>query len=227
MRNLSYDQQTANSANPLARYAHRKRMSLALKLVALHCPNSATVVDFGAGPGLFLHVLGEGRPDIKLVGYDPFVSPDYAEVRYTESLHLIAPGSVDVLTAFEVCEHLYSHELENLLADAARMLRPGGTLVISVPIMYGFAVVPKVLNWMIRGRTLKTDYTGADVLRSAVGIRVSRPENPRFTHKGFDFRELRKIVAAKFQVHDVYHSPVRFNPWWLSSQYFMICRSPV
>jgi hypothetical protein len=111
-----------------------------------------------------------------------------------------------------------------LLVDATRILKPGGALVISVPIMYGLAIAPKVLNWMIRSRTLKAEYTLAEVLKAMVGIRVSRPQNLRTTHKGFDFRELRELVAGRFASDSAHHSPVPHAPWWLSSQYFMICR---
>jgi hypothetical protein len=63
-------------------------------------------------------------------------------------------------------------------------------------------------------------------LRSTLGARVSRPHNPRGTHKGFDFRELRETVDQRFTVSQVRHSPFAWMPWWLSSQYFMICRKP-
>ncbi|HLX03824.1 MAG TPA: methyltransferase domain-containing protein [Trinickia sp.] len=212
------------SSNPLARYAHRTRMAVALELVSGHCPINGTVVDFGSGPGLLLHVLGELRRDILLIGYDPYMSPVHPEVRYADSMLMIDEASVDVLTAFEVCEHLYAHEVDQLLADAARILKPGALFIISVPIMYGFATIPKVLNWMLRQHTLRTGYSFREILMSVAGVPVSRPENPRITHKGFDFRLMRDTVATRFSIERVRHSPASWLPWWLSSQYFMICR---
>jgi SAM-dependent methyltransferase len=224
MREITYEEQTVRSGNPLARFAHRTRMTMAIDLVTELCAGCGTVVDFGAGPGLFLHTLGETRPDVMLVGHDPYMAPTFPEVKYAESLDRIAPKSVDVLTAFEVCEHLYANELDMLLADASRVLKPEGALVISVPIMYGLAIAPKVSNWMIRGRTFKSEYSTAEVFKSLIGIPVGRPLNPRVTHKGFDFRELRKLVSERFMVDAVHVSPVPHMPWWVSSQYFMICR---
>lgn len=224
MREISYEEQTVKSGNPLARYAHRSRMTMAIDLVTNLCATRGTVVDFGAGPGLFLHTLGEARPDVTLVGHDPYMAPTFPEVKYAESLDTVAPKSVDVLTAFEVCEHLYDNELNALLEDASRVLKSNGALVISVPIMYGFAIAPKVSNWMIRSRSFKSEYTPAEVLKSMVGIRVSRPLDPRTTHKGFDFRELRDRVSERFYIDAVHLSPMPHVPWWLSSQYFMICR---
>ncbi|MFG2355212.1 class I SAM-dependent methyltransferase [Streptomyces sp. NPDC048521] len=224
MREISYEEQTVESGNPLARFAHRTRMAMAIEIVTDLCAHHATVVDFGAGPGLFLHTLGEARPDVTLVGHDPYMQPTFPEVKYADSLDGIAPRSVDVMTAFEVCEHLYEKEVDALLEDASRILRPSGALVISVPIMYGLAIVPKVSNWMIRSRSLRTEYTAAEVWKAMVGIRVRRPDDPRTTHKGFDFRELREVVSERFCIDAVRLSPVRRVPWWLSSQYFMICR---
>jgi len=224
MRDISYEEQTVNSGNPLARFAHRTRMTMATELVTRLCATRGTVVDFGAGPGLFLHTLGESRPDITLVGHDKFMAPAFPEVKYAESLDGVASHSVDVLTAFEVCEHLYEEELHALLDDAARILKPAGALVISVPIMYGLAIAPKVSNWMIRSRTLRSEYTATELLKAMVGIRVSRPQNPRTTHKGFDFRELRDVVNERFDIDAVHMSPVPHAPWWISSQYFMVCR---
>ncbi|MGW6903908.1 class I SAM-dependent methyltransferase [Streptomyces sp. NPDC054940] len=224
MREISYEEQTVKSGNPLARFAHRTRVSMAINLVVGVCPNYGTVVDFGAGPGLFLHTLGEARPDITLVGCEPYMEPAYPELKYAESIDTFDAQSVDVLTAFEVCEHLYDHELDALLEGALRILKPNGVLVISVPIMCGLAIAPKVSNWMIRSRSLRTEYTPAEVLKAVVGMSVSRPGDPRTTHKGFDFRELREVVKERFCIDSVHMSPVPNMPWWLSSQYFMMCR---
>lgn len=224
MRQISYAEQTVESGNPLARFAHRTRTAMAIKLAAGVCPNYGTVLDFGAGPGLFLHMLGKARPDITLVGCDPYMAPTYPELKYAESIEGIAAHSVDVLTAFEVCEHLYDDELDALLQGASRILKPDGAFVISVPIMYGLAIAPKVSNWMIRSRSLKSEYTATEVLKAMIGMPVSRPKKPRTTHKGFDFRELREVVRERFRIEAVHMSPVPNMPWWLSSQYFMICR---
>jgi 2-polyprenyl-3-methyl-5-hydroxy-6-metoxy-1,4-benzoquinol methylase len=226
MRDISYEEQTVNSTNPLARFAHRTRMVVALKLAIRACPEHATVLDFGAGPGLFLHTLGQARRDVRLIGHDPFVASGFPEIKYADSFARIDDASIDVLTAFEVCEHLYPNEIEQLLDDAMRVMKPGASLIISVPIMYGLAVIPKVLNWMWRHRKTSTEYRFDEVIRSAFGARVSRPDNPRGTHKGFDFRELRDVVNQRFTVSQVQLSPFSWMPWWLSSQFFMICRKP-
>lgn len=77
---------------------------------------------------------------------------------------------------------------------------------------------------MIRSRSLRSEYSTAELIKAMVGIPVARPLNPRTTHKGFDFRELRAIVSDRFVIDAVHLSPVPHLPWWVSSQYFMICR---
>jgi SAM-dependent methyltransferase len=224
MREISYEEQTIDSPNPLARYAHRSRMAVALALTERCCRAGATVVDFGAGPGLFLHTLGQSRRDIHLVGHDPFVTPKFSGIDYVSSLTELRAASVDVITAFEVCEHLDEHELEQLMQDAARVMKPDAKLIVSVPIMYGAAVIPKVLNWMWRNRTLTSGYTVNEMLLSAIGVPVRRPANRRITHKGFDFRVLRDTIGMRFTIAHVRRSPVALMPWWLNSQFFMICQ---
>jgi 2-polyprenyl-3-methyl-5-hydroxy-6-metoxy-1,4-benzoquinol methylase len=221
---ISYGRQTVNAANPLARYAHRARISMGLTLAERHCARGATVLDFGAGPGLFLHRLGAARPDLTLIGFDPYMAPQFSEIQYMQRLDQLGANSVDLFTAFEVCEHLYKNEFDTLLDELVRVIAPDGAIVISVPIMYGVAVVPKVLNWKCRDRTAQTGYSWGEVLRSAVGMPVRRPENLRITHKGFDFRKLRATFGARFVLERVYHCPILWMPWWLSSQFFMVCR---
>ncbi|MGO4306576.1 class I SAM-dependent methyltransferase [Cupriavidus sp. RAF12] len=217
--------QCPDASSPLARFAHRSRIALGLDMVAARCPQGGTVVDVGAGPGLFLHWLGEARPDLTLAGLDPGKAPDYPEIRHVSSMSELANASVDVLTAFEVCEHLYPNEIAAFLNDSARILRPGGSLVISVPVMYGMAIVPKLLDGMVSNRSLRMDHTPVEALRALLGLPVTRPDNPRQTHKGFDFRKLRAHVCTRFAVEFACNSPLPQLPWWLSSQYFMVCRT--
>jgi hypothetical protein len=51
---VSYDRQTVNSPNPLARFSHRSRVEKSASLVKRHLSEGGVVVDFGAGTGLLL-----------------------------------------------------------------------------------------------------------------------------------------------------------------------------
>ena len=62
-----------------------------------------------------------------------------ARIAYSPTLSSFAPGSIDLITALETCEHLTDDELRAFIADARAVLAANGKLVVSVPIMVGSA----------------------------------------------------------------------------------------
>ena len=114
-------------AEHIARYA-----------LACHYTNGARILDIGCGTG---YGTAELARDAKLAaGVD--VSRDavgYAREHYPECRFLqasadalpFAAGSFDVLTGFEVIEHL--PDWRRMLAAARRVLRPGGLFLVSTP----------------------------------------------------------------------------------------------
>jgi SAM-dependent methyltransferase len=92
-------------------------------------------LDLGCGEGTLLHHLRERRPELELAAVEPgadyrqFVSdrlhvPVYDDVRTVR-------GTFDVIVSIHVVEHVRA-PLE-FLADAARLLRPGGVMFVDVP----------------------------------------------------------------------------------------------
>jgi len=217
-----YELQTVATPNPLARFSHRSRVVRSLELSRRYLPKGGTFVDFGAGPGLLLHQIRQGDPNATLIGVEPYMVPQYSEsARFVTDFAEIPSQSVDLVGAFEVCEHLYTKEIHDFLTHARRTLRPNGKLLLSVPVMYGATVPLKVLNHvMLRG---SSDFKPSEVLRSAFGIRIPRPETPRGTHKGFDFRWLTQVVREYFLIERSQFSPFPALPWFLSSQSFLVC----
>jgi SAM-dependent methyltransferase len=218
----TYAEMTVDAANPLVRYSHRARMARSLNVVRRFLGPQGAFVDFGAGTGLLLESVRQLFPRADLVGVEPYMESLYPDsARYVPKLSDLADHSTDLVSAFEVCEHLYENELTDFLEGCRRILRPDGRLVLSVPIMQGLAVALKEINHLrIHGGT---QYSFGDVCRATVGLSVSRPQDPRTTHKGFDFRTFSRTVKGSYRIESRFYSPIKGAPWFLNSQVFLVC----
>jgi 2-polyprenyl-3-methyl-5-hydroxy-6-metoxy-1,4-benzoquinol methylase len=99
------------------------------------------VLDAGCGDGSFLEALAAHVADERIT----YVGLDYSDYQLAKAAGLpyefhrcdlgdgipAADASVDVLHAAEVIEHLYDPDL--FVDECARVLRPGGRLVVSTP----------------------------------------------------------------------------------------------
>jgi SAM-dependent methyltransferase len=101
------------------------------------------VLDYGCGDGALLSVLaGRAPAGVELHGFDPnALGLQYAQAALTErsitaTLHEstaeIPAGFFDRVICTEVIEH--ASDPAGMLAEIARMLKPGGRLVITTPI---------------------------------------------------------------------------------------------
>jgi O-antigen chain-terminating methyltransferase len=98
------------------------------------------VVDLGSGRGEWLTLLREER--VPASGVD--ANPAFVEAGRTRGLALVhgdavahlralPAGSVDMVTAFHLIEHLEVEVLLELLAAARQALRPGGCVLLETP----------------------------------------------------------------------------------------------
>lgn len=100
----------------------------------------ASVVDLGTGPGLLLEMLRERLPEASLLGIE--VQPEMLQTAHqvatrcgaeiieadlSEPLPL-SDGYADIVTAVMVCHELLFPPA--LLAEASRLLKPGGTFIV-------------------------------------------------------------------------------------------------
>ena len=168
-----------------------------------------------------LSTLHKSRPDLKLIAIEPFMpkSPDPA-IEYRSSLADVR--DVDLVTCFEVIEHLLGDETETFLAEAHQAIRQEGRVVISVPIMVGPVLLLKVASGSLLRRQWP-EYSAAQRMRGTFGLSVPRLPNSRHSHRGFDFRELRKKILDVFEIEDEFFSPFKGLSWAVNSQAFFVC----
>lgn len=225
MRKIDYNRQTIDSANPIARYTHRSRHRRALAVAGCLLPPGGRIVDFGCGVGSFLNELKAHRPDADLVGYDPGQFGTDESFTRVSHIDAVYAASVDVLCAFEVLEHLSDEQVVWFIDQTRRVLKPGGTIVVSVPIVGGLTLPLRELNRMIMFRR-STEYSFGEFLRASfLGIPPERPSDRGPTHKGFDFRVMHSILAATFNLRTQLMCPFSGLPWWLNSQAFFVLES--
>lgn len=225
MPEVAYQDQTVNTQNPIARYAHRARLRRSIRYASELLRVGGCMLDFGCGTGDFLRAFKAVRPDAALLGYEPFLSPgSEAFVRITD-MNAVAPGSVDLLGCFEVLEHLTDEQVDRFILDAGRVLRPGGHLLASVPIIGGLTLLLKESNRMLLFRR-RSEYGARELLRAAfLGIPGAQPPDRRFSHKGFDFGAMRARLSRRFSLQTESLCPFSPLPWWLNSQAFMVFRA--
>lgn len=121
------------------RWASYVTRTLEETLARFQAPEGARVLDLGCGTGAFLGALASARPDLRLVGAD--LSPGMlaaarrrlgGAVPLVEASALALPfggGAFDVVTSLSSLH--YWPEPGRGLAEVARVLAPGGTLVLT------------------------------------------------------------------------------------------------
>jgi 2-polyprenyl-3-methyl-5-hydroxy-6-metoxy-1,4-benzoquinol methylase len=221
MPNVAYQDQTFNTRNPIARYAHRARLQRSIGYADGLLSHGGHLVDFGCGTGDFLRAFKVARPDANLIGYEPFLSPGTEAFRRIADMNALPAASADLVTSFEVLEHLEDRDIEAFIAHARRVLKPGGRLLVSVPIIGGLTLLLKESNRMLLFRR-RSEYSTGELLRATfLGQPAPRPVNRLVTHKGFDFRAARAMLEQSFTTRFGERCPFQHLPWWLNSQLFL------
>src|SRR5207244_9561967 len=129
--------------NPVCRYYHITRRTEVLQTLAEvsgKLPNPITFVDLGCGSGTYLRstqAFFQTRIGVDLALHKLRFARNSAQAdssRYVTASVLdvpLGPGCVDVILCSEVLEHFPEPEL--VLAEVARIARPGAFVIISAP----------------------------------------------------------------------------------------------
>jgi 2-polyprenyl-3-methyl-5-hydroxy-6-metoxy-1,4-benzoquinol methylase len=139
---LGYYDEVMRAGHPIRRCWHRQKFDRVL--AALPEGPGLSILDIGCAAGTFLSLLPPGRfarqlgVDIiaKQVAWadDRYGAP-WRRFRAVRSLkELVAEGqSFDCVTLIEVIEHLDAPTIREVLGQGARLLVPGGCLVLTTP----------------------------------------------------------------------------------------------
>lgn len=218
------------SRSRIKRASHAARFRTALELADPQ-PGD-TILDYGAGDGHFLLMVEAARPGLTLVGYDPvptryeILKNETGGIEVTADLSSLSGRTFSKIICLEVLEHLNESLQAEALTNMARMLSPGGWIVVSVPLEIGLGSLAKnfvraLIHQAHPGATVKT------VLRSSVGLSVKSPyptdTEYRPGHIGFDHRQLEK----RFRKLSLHVTRKTFSPFptfrsGLNSQVFYV-----
>jgi SAM-dependent methyltransferase len=246
IRSGFYARNQLQSRSWLISWSHQGRFRTGLRLARE--VGGARLLDYGCGDGTFLGLLAaEGPAPHLAVGTELHASiVEDCRDRFhgCENLNfaLIADlehqASVyDAIYCMEVFEHVT--DPVSLLAQFDRLLTPGGSLVISVPIETGLPVVAKqivrrVAGWRGIGHYPgTTGYTTGELVRSVCARSAQHIQRPMFTrpdgttfhdHKGFNWRTLRELVRARFDLVREETSPVSWLGPQLGTQRWFVAR---
>lgn len=226
MFTISYDKQTQNSANPIARHAHRNRLSRSLKL-ALARLTDGTLLDYGCGSGAFLSELEKSRPG-QGIGYEPFMEERNDGAGggriFKNITEASEHGPFQIITLFETLEHLIPEELKEFLDFSQNHLTPAGGILISAPIEIGPTVILKELN---RARKFRRppELNLAELLKAVFLAKAPpRAEDIKVSHKGFDFREaMKRLRKMGWKVEVLGYGPLPLGTWVGNSQVYLWC----
>ncbi|HET7694627.1 MAG TPA: class I SAM-dependent methyltransferase [Vicinamibacterales bacterium] len=249
LRDGDYARKQLYCPSGVVRWSHGSRFDLARRLVARRA--GGRLLDYGCGDGTFVAMVHDNFREV--CGWD--VDPGQVAACRTRLGRLpgtrfeVAPAAVaapapdarwDVVTCMEVLEHCLEPERRRVLDVLAALVRPGGLVVISVPIEIGPSVAAKQLFRALAGLRRLGDYrhrerySPIEMLQSVLGMRVARiafegrsSSGPYqyYGHKGFDYRELAAEIAGRFTIREQLFSPMPWLGAALNSQIWFVCES--
>ncbi|QLJ53459.1 MAG: hypothetical protein Sv326_1284 [Candidatus Fermentimicrarchaeum limneticum] len=148
-------------SNPISRLALEDRLKVSLQMVP---ENTTSLLDMGCGEGHFLAMVEKRFPAAKLVGVDQSDENIRYAKRILKRARLIRgdatktelrSSSFEVVSALELLDHVESDTA--LLSEARRLLKPKGTLLISIP---DSSMLLWNIAWSVWTRTLGRKWEG-------------------------------------------------------------------
>lgn len=236
------------SKDRLIAWSHAQRFHTGIELAQELA--GARLLDYGCGDGTFLKLLCDSSgPPAQAVGCELDLAVvqdcrkrlgDGERLSFIQIAELgVTPyTNFDAVICMEVLEHVV--DLDTVLSQLNRVLRPGGRLIVSVPIETGLPVLVKQAARRVAGWRGIGDYPGvapysaSELVRSVLARETQHIERTlhrdaqgaaSHCHRGFNWMALRKRLGTLFTVERTLFSPVRWLPQ-LGSQAWIIASRP-
>jgi SAM-dependent methyltransferase len=242
-----YAQKQILSRDKLVAWSHARRFATGLTFARDFA--GKRILDFGSGDGTFLALamMADAAPAAAVGAELLDAVVEDCRTRYAAEPRLTFENvaaldasehaqNYDAVFCMEVLEHVFDWEPE--LARMARLLKPGGALVVSVPVETGIPVLVKQIirtfaGWRKIGHYPGTTSYSWRELGSAVFAgktqHVTRPvfdlgSGPSHDHFGFNWRVLHQRLGRQFDVTRVVASPFAWLGPRLATQVWFMCR---
>ena len=241
-----YAEKQLDCRSSVIAFSHRARFEKALELAGRE--RGAKLLDYGSGDGTFLSLL-DGRFG-SCVGAD--IAADQVEdcrrrfaqvpdVSFCELRDLAGrehTHAYAVVTCMEVLEHCPEAAARDALRDMARLVAPGGKVIISVPIETGLSFLLKYGVRTVAGWRGLSDYRHyeryplGEALRMVCATARTHVRRPVYSgngfefhsHYGFNWRHIERDARAVMSVERITFSPFPMLGGMLNSQAWLVCR---
>jgi 2-polyprenyl-3-methyl-5-hydroxy-6-metoxy-1,4-benzoquinol methylase len=228
-------------SDPVIAWSHRRRYEVALDVIRRLRPTK--LLDYGCGDGTFLAMLSEESERPAAVGAEIDRSQvDDCRVRLgaCSNLKFLLVDELcrsehqylyDVIVCTEVLEHVI--DVDSVLDHFDILLRPGGHLVISVPVETGLPLIIKQTARTVAGWRGLGDYPGTGsytlpefyaAVTAGPRRQLNRPVHRNadgtgfHDHKGFNWMALKNALRHRYRIHNTFGSPLAWLPPHLGSQ---------
>jgi len=220
------------NSTPFQKMTHSARFEVATDILAREGLGPKEVLDFGTGDGKIFGYYLRVNSECKYTGYDTAKSMlEQADDVVRENVELISDLNeikerrYSYISCLETLEHIPDEKLLETLLLFRTLLKPNGTLVISVPIESGISALLKQIIRKVSGQSerVATPWT---IFLSTIYLtsRIKRDQRDP-GHTGFDYIKTRKLIEKSgLKIEKTIYSPFRALKGFINSQIFWICK---
>jgi 2-polyprenyl-3-methyl-5-hydroxy-6-metoxy-1,4-benzoquinol methylase len=238
----NYARHQIASPSRVVAWSHRSRFLFGAAIVREL--GARRVLDYGCGDGTFLRFVSPLVDECAGFDLEPEqlatarnVCADLGNASFFTASELAAhERRYDAVFCTEVLEHCLPAAVDKVLGDLSRLVRPGGAVVISVPIETGTVLLGKHAMRTILGLRRVGDYRHNEayslpelltMVFATESSHIERPvyggDAPFHSHKGFNWQALAKELRRRFAVDRPRFSPLGWSRGCASSQAWLVC----